>query len=231
MKLAVISDIHGNLEALEKVFLDISKKNVDQIICLGDVVGYGPKPNECIELILENKIKCVKGNHDETCTSLKNIESFNDSAADAANWTNKTLKENNKKYLEDLPNTISKDGMLFVHGSPFDPLYEYVDRNKVMSEEYSKEIEQNIKEKVIFVGHTHRPFNIKKNEYLSINPGSVGQPRDGDSRAAYCLFDTKTREEERGEIIRVEYDIAKTQDQMVKEKLPDFLINRLFHGE
>src|SRR3989338_6257691 len=129
MKIAIIADVHSNLEALEGVLKDISNKDVDDIICLGDIVGYGANPNEVIELIKKKNIKCLKGNHDLNAVTLEKLDWFNDFAKEALKWTNKVLTEENKQFLKELPETLEikdkENRLLAVHGSPKDHLYEY----------------------------------------------------------------------------------------------------------
>lgn len=225
-KIALIADIHSNLEAFEAVLKEIKKAKVKRIFCLGDMVGYCANPNECINLIKKNKIKSVIGNHDYEAISLQNIDWFNPAARDAILWTHKQLTEANKKFLKGLPTYIEFGNMLLVHGSPRDYVYDYIFPD---IDEYDlREFFIMAKKEVIAVGHSHIQFikRFNKNKLL-INPGSVGQPRDLNPEAAFCFFDTKDL---KVDLKRAKYDIGKAAGKILKANLPRFLAERLYLG-
>jgi predicted phosphodiesterase len=211
---ALISDIHGNLEALQAVLADIATQSVDQILCLGDVVGYGPNPCECLDLVMSKAALTIMGNHDQA--ALFDPEGFNPVALKAIYWTrdkldsgSPSLKNKRWDFLSELPRMHTQDKCMFVHGSPRDPTNEYVFPEFI----YDKTKMDNIFNRVAqycFQGHTHMPgvfttdlefikpahceyvFPLAK-EKLMINVGSVGQPRDEDNRACYVVLDHSAR--------------------------------------
>lgn len=246
MKYLIISDIHSNLVALIQV---LKKYNtVDKVICLGDIVGYGPHPNECSEIILKNEkfSHIVMGNHDAAVLDKINTKEFNTDAEIAINWTKKILKNEYLQKLRELPQKTSFESEnisnIIVHGSPKKPLLEYITNNVIAFDNLSY-----FNENICIVGHSHVPFvYIYKNSGLGhmgkinseeemihkeyryiINIGAVGQPRDGDPRATALILDTESRT---FKFDRIEYDIKKTQDQMRIYKLPEPLIYRLERG-
>ncbi len=222
--IALISDIHGNLPALKVVMERIEESGVKLILCAGDLVGYNPWPNEVIWEIRRREIPCIRGNHDRAVI-FDDYSHFNPYAAAAAKWSREQLSEENMNYLISL-----KDHMLWSwenfrisvhHGAPFDEdYYVYPD----MADESLLEYENP---DVLVLGHTHVPFIKKFTKGVIINPGSVGQPRDGDPRASYALVDLK-----RGiyKIIRVEYPIDEVADKIMEVGLPEFLARRLYIG-
>ena len=236
MKLAVFSDIHSNIEALDCVIEKISLENVDGIICCGDTVGYGPNPNECVEKIKSIKnIKIIAGNHDRAAIGLFDVNWFNDNAKAAILWTSSQLTEENKNFLKGLPEKIIEENFTAVHGSPREPIKEYLIKPSDMQENL-----QFFETQICFVGHSHYPFvytseksitKLQENEPIEIssksiiNPGAVGQPRDGDNRACFMIL-------EGNEITfhRVNYDIKAVQKKMKIEKLPEYLVERLNYG-
>jgi len=209
---AVISDIHSNLEALAAVLEDIRKRGIREIICLGDIVGYGPNPKECIDLAKKFKLT-ILGNHDEAALWSEQTEYFNPLARDAVDWTRGVLEDpkdsfrNNKRwgFLGDLQRTYSENSCLYVHGSPRRPVKEYIFPEDIANNSKMSDIFSRI-EHVCFIGHTHMPgiftddmsfqppqevfnnFQIDGGKTV-INVGSVGQPRDGDNRACYVILD------------------------------------------
>ena len=225
-KIALISDIHSNLEAFEAVLKEIKKSKVKKIFCLGDIVGYGASPNQCIELIKKYKIKSVMGNHDYEAINLQSIEWFNPIARDAILWTNKQLTEANKKFLKKLPTYLEFENIFLVHGSPRDNIYEYIFPD--VDEFDLREFFAIAKKDVIAVGHSHIQFIKEFNNKLIINPGSVGQPRDLNNKAAFCFFDTKSL---KIDLRRVEYYINKAANKILKAGLPKFLGDRLYLGK
>jgi putative phosphoesterase len=220
MKVAVIADIHSNLPALIKVLEEIGEM---QTFCCGDLIGYNPYPNETIELIRERNIKSTLGNHDMAVLT-KDTSWFNPRAAVAIKWTINKLKKENLEFLKSLPVTY-RDEFFMVHGSPRDPLEEYV------YEDYPDELFQGFFKKAstntLILGHTHIPFIKKIREKLVFNPGAVGQPRDFDARASFAILDAKNKHVE---VKRVEYDVEKVARDIIKEGLPEMLALRLFKG-
>jgi predicted phosphodiesterase len=240
----VISDIHGNVVALDAVLADVDLEAVDQIWCLGDLVGYGPSPNQCINRLREfSDYHCVAGNHDWAAISRIDIAEFNPSAQMACRWAGQQLSPENRDYLERLPTRIVQGNCTLVHGSPREPIWEYIIYPSTAQLNF-----QFFDSHLCFVGHTHapavfheetstqkfeisipvadQPIRIDDNR-LIVNPGSVGQPRDGDPHAAYMILDEEARIIE---YHRVSYDIALTQDLMLEKGLPDSLISRLAFG-
>lgn len=229
MKIAIIADIHSNLEALESVLKDISNKNVDDIICLGDLVGYGSSPNEVIDLIKKKNIKCIKGNHDLNAVTLEKLDWFNERAQEALKFTNKILTEDNKKFLTDLPEILElkdKNKLLSVHGSPKDHLYGYLD--PTTDEDKIRDIIEEHKVDVLACAHTHMP-DLKRFELkLFLNPGSVGQPRNNNTKAQYAILDLGNINFVTFET--VEYDIDTAAKKIIQSGLPKFLAERLYLG-
>ncbi len=238
--IAIISDVHANLEALESVLQQIKERGIKRILFLGDAVGYGPDPDRCVELIYDNCEVVLAGNHDWAVIGLTPLEYFNRDARLAAEWTATQIKERTRKLLEEMKivRRLSKESLFLVHSTPKDP-----DAWNYILTLYDAEVNfQYFEEKICFIGHSHRPFIIERlpssemvvyNEKAEfkqscrymINAGSVGQPRDGDPRAAYVILD-----KEKAEILRVEYDFRKTQEKMENIGLPEFLIERLEKG-
>lgn len=224
-KIAIISDIHSNLEALETVIKDIKKKKIKKIYCAGDIVGYGANPNECTNIIRKLKIQSVQGNHDFSCIKLEDVDWFNFFGQAALAWTNKKLTKENRNFLKKLPRTMSKESIFFVHGSPRDPLHEYIYSDFTAWD--AKAFFSYTKNNIIVVGHSHRPFVERLGTKMIFNPGSVGQPRDNNPKASYCIFDAKTKNVK---ICRIEYNIKKAADKIIKAGLPHFLSARLYLG-
>ena len=237
---AVISDVHANLEALRAVLKEIGKEKVDKVLFLGDAVGYGPDPNECIELLRRNAALMIAGNHDRAAVGMDGYDHFNTCAKTAIEWTRDALSNGNRDFLKGLPltKTISKEGIFLVHGTPREPgMWHYLTNKKAATINL-----KYFEEKICFVGHSHQPFIIEcpekgdtdifydlrdignSHRYI-INTGSVGQPRDGNPDAAYVIF-----RDDRLEIKRVSYDIVLTQNKMKTAGLPAYLIERLATG-
>jgi len=220
--LALISDIHGNLPALKIVLEQI--EDADFILCAGDLVGYNPWPNEVIWEIRRRNIPCIRGNHDRAVI-LDDYSYFNPYAAAAARWTRERLSSENMKYLISLKDSMVLDyegfRIAMHHGAPFDEDY------YVYPEEANEKLLDYDNADILILGHTHVPFVKVFGKRMIINPGSVGQPRDGDPRAAYAILDLKKR---RYEIRRVDYPIEEVYDKIVEENLPIFLGERLFLG-
>jgi predicted phosphodiesterase len=239
MRVAVLSDIHGNLPALEAV-LD-ALKPYDAIWQLGDVVGYGPQPNEVVARLAAEGAVGVRGNHDSAAIGELDTDAFNDDARAAIEWTAERIDTDTHKWLSVLPLTSVDAPFTLVHGSPRDPTWEYVFTSAVARANL-----RSFETRHCLVGHTHVPTAFRQRgsgmEGISpgagdtltldghraiVNPGSVGQPRDGDPRASAMLIDT---DEQRIEWHRVEYEIERVQKLMTQEELPIRLIARLRYG-
>ena len=243
MRVLVMSDIHANYTALETVIED-AKGEYDAVWCLGDVVGYGPDPNACVELLSEQpNLKCVLGNHDVAALGRMPLESFNGDARRALEWQERVLSASSMAFLEELPQEVQgSEHVTLVHGSPRDPVWEYI-LNTLAARLNFNSFETDF----CFIGHTHVQsifrMDIQKDRVTMeiprigmpvqltgkaiLNPGSVGQPRDRDPRAAYALFDT---EKLTWEPQRVEYDIESVQARIRESKLPEKHALRLAEG-
>ena len=236
MKYLVLADIHSNLEALNACFKDANRR-YKRILCLGDIVGYGANPNECIEILRKKKAICLLGNHDAATVGLLQRDWFNEAARKAIEWTEKELTRKNKAFLKKLPEFFSCKFLLAVHGSPRNPLREYMD---------GKTAEQTLRlvmEDFVLCGHTHIPFKFEerketrmlyenneiefKGKRMVLSMPSVGQPRDGNPKAGYGLLDF---EEKNIEIKRINYDVESALEKILKAGLPEFLATRLKKG-
>jgi predicted phosphodiesterase len=234
LRIAIISDIHSNLEALTRAFEIIETKNIDEIVCLGDIVGYGADPNECVELIRKRVKYVVIGNHDyAVAVDPSELAYFSSHARESDLWTREVLTRENLEFLKSLPFTISFKNLLFVHSSPAQPReWEYI-----FTDAQAKVQFRYFNEKICFIGHSHLPgifpekgfYNgkLEKNSRYIINVGSVGQPRDGDWRLSFGIFDTDTWTYEQ---IRSEYDVEKASTKILQKGLPEFLAQRLLVG-
>ena len=245
MRLMVFSDIHGNLEALQSVLQDARNRNVHRSICLGDLVGYGPYPNECIELVRSLKnCRCLAGNHDVAALWETSPYGMSASAKEAILWTMEQLSDENKKYLGGLADRLDLLNMTFVHANPYNPRgWRYV-----MDRKYALRSFSATRCRHLFIGHSHRPLLITKKHFFSIdlltvassteirlkdkkrriiNCGSVGQPRDKDPRSCYLIFDIRKQVLE---FYRVPYDIEKTAQAIRSANLPSVLGRRLLKG-
>jgi diadenosine tetraphosphatase ApaH/serine/threonine PP2A family protein phosphatase len=236
--IAVISDIHSNLTALQTALNYIQEIKPDKIVCLGDIVGYGPRPNECVELIHQNCQISLMGNHDHAVLGLTDTYHFNQYAREAINWTRKTLTIQNKAYLENLTFSHHENEILYVHSTPVHP----EEWHYILSEYEARQYLEKMKQNICFVGHSHIPIlfgtdkkpiyeeeidlDLEKQKYI-VNVGSVGQPRDGDPRLCFVLLDTAS-----GilKFIRLDYPIQETYDEILENQLPPFLAMRLFAG-
>lgn len=245
MRALILSDIHANLEALEAVLADAKVRGgFDVIWCLGDTVGYGPDPGNCIDRIREFDLVAVAGNHDHAAVGLIDALDFNDAAKAASNWTAGQINSDQHEFLSSLPFVSVQEPFTLVHGSLRDPIVEYLlDRNSAVGTLALMETSYCL------VGHSHIPFvccevieNPQDPEFVEfpenqpiplngerriINPGGVGQPRDRDSRPSYAIYDSEATAIERH---RVTYEIAMTQKKMKAADLPVHLIDRLDHG-
>ncbi|HXX53274.1 MAG TPA: metallophosphoesterase family protein [Thermodesulfovibrionales bacterium] len=240
MRYAIISDVHANLEALEAVLADVRNREINEILFLGDAVGYGPNPNECVDLLNKHCKILLAGNHDWAAIGLTDIEYFNEYAKAAILWTREVLTPDSRKFIGALPVTrnIKRENMLLVHSTPKEPeAWHY------LLTLWDAEINFTyFHHQVCMIGHSHLPFVIErvpsgemtthKNDtrigthgrYI-INAGSVGQPRDRDPRACYAIFG-----DDNLKFVRLEYAIEKTQKKMRDAGLPVMLIERLSKG-
>jgi predicted phosphodiesterase len=241
MRILIISDIHANRTALERVLEDAGE--FDAVWCLGDLVGYGPDPNECIEIIRNlPKLVCILGNHDAAALKQIDSDTFNHEARLAIHWTQRKLSESSLLFLSELAETKIINQVTLAHGSPRHPVWEYLLDNRTATLNFSY-----FETPFCFVGHTHLPVIFfldqesssahltipepntayKLASRMIINPGSVGQPRDRDPRAAYAIFDPET---DVWDYHRVVYDIAEVQQRMTDAGLPERHIQRLSAG-
>lgn len=241
MRVAVLSDIHANYHALEAVLAEIDAARVDAVWCLGDTVGYGPRPNECCETVQARADVCLVGNHDLVVLGELVVSDFNDEAAAAAIWTAGVLTDEARAFLAGLKPLAVQDGVELFHASARDPVWEYV-----LSEEAARATFELTQAPVVLVGHSHVAMalaldgrgvagglapaetELELTQRSLLNPGSVGQPRDGDPRAAWLLLDLERRF---ATFHRVAYPIEKTQDEMRERGLPHALAARLERGE
>jgi len=219
--IGVISDVHGNLHALEAV-LDVME--TDLVLCAGDLIGYGAFPNEVVDLVRWKGIRCVRGNHDDAV--LRNeFEWFNLYAAEAGQWCVKALGGPQRSFLEGLPVRLGYQDVAVFHGSPARPLREYVTPGTPIA--HLIEHLEASGAKMLVLGHTHAPFVTHVNGGLVANPGSVGQPRDGDERASYGVLDTEGMS---FSVHRVHYDVEAAAKAITEAELPSRLAERLFVG-
>jgi predicted phosphodiesterase len=239
MRYAIIADIHGNLEALECVLEDIKSQKCTHVVCLGDVVGYGANPKECLDIVRAMNIPVVKGNHDEYIGNDDDPEGFNDAAAEAVSWTRAQLTPEDRKWLRDLKYFRLVANFSIVHATLDAPQrWGYVFEKLEAAASFTY---QNTP--VCFFGHTHVPVAFVRDSYVRggtyskfkvepgrkyfINVGSVGQPRDGDPRAAYVVYDLPTQTIE---LRRLKYDVATAQRKIRAAGLPEKLAERLATG-
>jgi diadenosine tetraphosphatase ApaH/serine/threonine PP2A family protein phosphatase len=243
VRIAVISDIHGNWHAIDAVLADVAQESVDEVWCLGDIVGYGPQPNRCVEAARERSSVCLIGNHDLAALGRVGVEDFSPDAATSARWTADELEDTAREFLETLEPKGERQGVELFHASPRDPVWEYI-----LSEPAVRDALDLTTSELVLVGHTHIPIalllsnggtlagglarggselELTEGRWL-LNPGSVGQPRDGDPRAAYLLIDFERRQLH---FRRVPYDIESTQAEIREHGLPDALASRLACGE
>jgi diadenosine tetraphosphatase ApaH/serine/threonine PP2A family protein phosphatase len=241
MRVVVISDVHGNRHALDAVLAEIGGESVDAVWCLGDTVGYGPQPNECCRLVQEHADLCLVGNHDLVALGELTVSDFNEEAAAAAVWTREALTDDSRAFLRSLEPQATVDGVELFHASARDPVWEYV-----LSDETARATFELTTAPLVLVGHSHVALaltldgqgvaggvapagtNIELAGRWLVNPGSVGQPRDGDPRAAWLLVDLDRAS---AAFRRVSYPIERTQAEMVEAGLPPLLAARLAVGE
>ena len=241
MRVAVISDVHANAHALDAVLKDVDAAGVDALWCLGDTVGYGPRPNECCATVGERGGHVLVGNHDLVALGRLATSEFNDEAAAAARWTADVLSPESRGFLAGLQPSGRVDGVDLFHASARDPVWDYV-----LTEEAARATFELSQAPLVLVGHSHVALalsaeggrvrggtapagtEIELDGRWILNPGSVGQPRDGDPRAAWLLLD---REKRFAAFRRVAYPIETTQAEMRESGLPDTLAARLARGE
>ena len=243
LRALIVSDIHSNSEAFSSVIEDAGRHGgFDEVWSLGDLVGYGPDPAEVIELLRGFAHRAVVGNHDLASVGLLGLDAFNPYAGAANRWTSGVLSAEEREYLSGLPLRLEVGDFTFAHGSPRDPVWEYVVSEWIATENFG-----HFDTLRCLVGHSHMPFVCRLNEQkvaeftvprygtpyylgeerLIVNSGSVGQPRDGDPRAAYAVYDSG---QESVTHHRVHYDIAATQRKMRTHGLPEYLVERLEYG-
>jgi predicted phosphodiesterase len=231
MKFAIISDIHSNLEALEVALSQIKKIGFDEIICLGDIIGYGPNPIECIDMIFSCTNKIIRGNHEESLLNVTYLFRMSEIAREAIIWTKKILPIFYIDKLKQLKKSIEMEDVLFCHSTPS----EYDDWNYIRNQSDAKPYLDDLQQKICFIGHSHIPDTfwseinpmIGKNTKRIINVGSVGQPRDKDARLSFGIFDTEICEYKN---YRFEYNFKETEKKIILSGLPHFLGNRLSLG-
>lgn len=241
MELALISDIHGNLEALEAVLDEVDALHPDLVYCLGDLVGYGADPGPCVHKARGAVAACLLGNHDAAVVGLTDPTYFNPVAREAVEWTQRQLDAESLAYLRGLPLALSLDGALLVHSTPFRPEeWHYLTDTFIASRSFA-----SFSDPMAFVGHSHQPvvfvfrdgavtalappgrLRVQQGERYLVNVGSVGQPRDGDPRACFVLYETA------GPTVRfrrVEYDVERAQAKILEAGLPEVLAARLAFG-
>ncbi len=242
---AVLSDIHGNFEAFSVVLDYLNSKNISNYIICGDIIGYGPQPEECIKAVreIENKAKIVLGNHDAVIAGKMDIKWFNEYAKKAIEITLKLADNDTLNWFSSIAEKIELNDIFIVHGSPKSPLKEYL----LSEHQYNTNLEIVKNFRVVFYGHTHIPMvfykegdkvlgdfidpfekiRINETSTFFINPGSVGQPRDGNSMASFGLYDDERKV---FELVRVPYDVKKVQKIMKDMEFPQLLIDRLELG-
>jgi diadenosine tetraphosphatase ApaH/serine/threonine PP2A family protein phosphatase len=243
VRIAVISDVHANLYALEAVLDEIDRDPPDEIWCLGDTIGYGPRPNECCGVVRDRSALTLVGNHDLVALGSAGVgvEDFNPEAAEASVWTSEQLTDASREFLTALEPTAVRDGFELFHGSPRDAVWDYVLDEAAVADSLAL-----TEAPVVLVGHSHvatavvladgglhggvAPAEFSAELGLGrwlLNPGSVGQPRDGDPRAAFVRIDLDART---ARFERIAYPVARTQAEIRERGLPDSLAERLAHG-
>jgi diadenosine tetraphosphatase ApaH/serine/threonine PP2A family protein phosphatase len=249
LRVAVLSDIHSNRQALDAVLAAIDEAGVEQIWCLGDMVGYGAEPDACTALVRARCDTCLVGNHDLALLGALDISTFSEAAAAAVEWTRENVSTDTLEFLGSLDPAASQQGVGLFHASPRDPVWEYV-----LWPDQAAECIRVQARRVSFIGHSHvalffalaeagprgepddargaqagagTSLEIGRGRWL-INPGSVGQPRDGDPRAAWLELDTDAW---RASFHRVDYDIDRAADAIVATDLPEHLARRLYVGQ
>jgi predicted phosphodiesterase len=240
MRLAIFGDIHANLEALNAMLTDAQAQGVTDYVCLGDIVGYAANPHECVEIVRGLGCPVVKGNHDEQASITEDLAGFNPLAEEAINWTRKQLSDEDKDWLRNLKMVRQVRDFTIVHATLDTPTkWGYVFNQLDAEASFTYQHTQ-----LCFYGHTHAPrayirdgsvrsqaldkLVLEPGKKYFVNVGSVGQPRDGDWHAAYCIY---TPAEQRVDLRRIEYDIWSAQDKIVAAGLPQRLADRLALGK
>lgn len=230
MKIAIFSDVHGNLEALKTVLNDIKSKNVDRVVCLGDLVGYGPFPNEVIDIVRNENILNIIGNYD-TAVVNNDIKYIQDNPLNrefALSWSVKEVSDANKKYLKRLPQDIIivENGKVikFVHGST-----RAVNEYLLEDTKEAKEVMSELKEDVLVCGHTHLPYIKEYENKILINDGSVGKPKIGIPNITYIILNIE--DEVKAEIVEIPYNYEETVKAMEERKFPQKLIDNIRYGK
>jgi predicted phosphodiesterase len=232
MRVAIISDIHGNLPALEATLKEVDDLKADVLYCLGDTVGYGPFPNECLDIVRERCSIVLKGNHDSGLIGETSLDDFNQHGLKAILWSQPRVRKDNWDYIRTLPFSAVDNNLTLAHSSPHRPnAWTYILTLRAAQENFAA-----FSTELCFIGHTHVPVIIGEDSSINkfrkdcrfiINVGSVGQPRDGNSEAAFGMFDTEMKSYS---LIRVPYDVEKTAKAIREAGLPEFLARRLFQG-
>jgi diadenosine tetraphosphatase ApaH/serine/threonine PP2A family protein phosphatase len=239
-RFAVFSDVHGNLPALRTLLSELDSNGYDQSFCCGDIVGYGANPNECCGLLRERGIPVVLGNHDYAAFSPDAAENFNKVARSAALWTQKTLTKENERFLRDLPLTMSSGDFSFVHSSPLEPNA----WNYILTPSQASRAFKHFDGWMCFIGHSHQPFvavleedgltctdlteiELRRDSRYVVNVGSVGHPRDEDSRLCYVSVDI---DDGMLRYHRAEYPVDESQEAIIQADLPSELAMRLSWG-
>jgi putative phosphoesterase len=229
LRIVVISDIHSNLEAFQTVIANLPQ--YDHLLFLGDLVGYGPQPNEVVEQLQQLKPAIVlRGNHDYA-VSTGDASSFSSYAEEAVRWTRHQITPQNQDYLSNLPSSakieLNNTGLALFHGSPRDSLGEYIFPG--IPAQSARQLIKRARAPLVLLGHTHMPMLYDFNGEMLANPGSVGQPRDSDQRAAFAIL-TMSEGKFTFEVRRVEYDVDSVARQIIRKGLPKFSADRLYKG-
>lgn len=244
MRVAVVSDIHGNLPALETVLSRIESEGADALLCCGDLVGYGANPGECIDIIQSKATRCIRGNHEVALLDPRHADAFNEYAREAIYWTMGELSKSQMDYIKSLSDGARWEDIILAHGSLLDP-------DEYVFSEHQADANLNVMPcRIGCIGHTHYPeayamdpdgmvisnpddvfgegiFELLDGYRYLINVGSVGQPRDGYNNASFCLLDMNGAS---AELIRVEYDIGRAVEAIKESGLPEILGQRLYQG-
>jgi diadenosine tetraphosphatase ApaH/serine/threonine PP2A family protein phosphatase len=242
VRTAILTDIHGNLAALNAAFRACESLRVDRYVCLGDTVGYGAQPNECCELVRLHASFCLLGNHDAAVCGRMRYDDYYDAAREALDWTRRSIERSNLAWLSSLPYSVREGSVGYCHGSPLEPeQYEYI-----FLLDHARDLLPIVADlpRVTFIGHSHLPrayalgtqrvrnvmapeIQLDSTEKYIISVGSIGQPRDGDSRSCFAVFDDETL---RVEFQRVEYEIDTTAELIRSAGLSDHFARRLYAG-
>jgi predicted phosphodiesterase len=231
MQIAIISDIHSNLEALTAVLKKAKHIGYDELICLGDIIGYGPDPEPCLDIVFDNAKMIIKGNHEQAVAFPETLSRFNVYAKESLLWTIENISEKYFRFLTYLKIDYKKDNIRYVHGSPDNPeSWNYISGYYDALKSFSV-----MEESLCFVGHSHIAgvYKERDSEIISkksktiINVGSVGQPRDGNNEASFGIFDLDRWNYTN---YRVKYDMEKTREKILKNQLPVYLADRLLKG-